>query len=516
MRGPFGFILAISTLIAGALLVLPIAVALPSPVLASTDLSVEFPEDPRENASAALANEIASRLGLGIVLSVESFVNPLAFWFDGLNNSVPLTGAGAPVAPQKIISATTSGGLVVELSYNASSPPDESNGSFLFAEIRPFPGNVSASPAEEILRSVASSLGIALDGTEHTREYAYGRYVANDSLSATLYRSINGTPVGFANQVALRAWTTNGTIEVVRVFPWVSPPAGPLIDPDEGFVLAVSYANASVDPGVFTLSSWEYRGFALDPRVYRLAYSYFLSYVGSNITEYGTLHFLFWIDVETGEVLLFDWVRVVPGTAAPVPGGLILTYAIGLAVGAAALLVAAGLVRSESARYALFSFLTVAFLSVRRDRALEHFVRGQIYEYLRSHPGATFSDIRDHLSLNNGTAAHHLMVLEKMEFVVSKREGRLKHFFRGDTPNRIVSISLSPLQYEILNALAQEELTQAELVARLGVSRQRVSRNVRALQVRRVLTSGARRGGLRMTPYGQSMLERSPPGASEG
>jgi len=397
-----------------------------------------------------------------------------------------------------------------------SSWPVESSGTFLFAEIRPFPGNVSSDPPRDILRSVASALGIALDGAERTREYVYGRDVANDSLSATLYRPINGTPVAFGNQITLRAWTANGTVEFVRVFPWVSLAAGPLVDSDEALVRALSFTNAGVNHTIFTLSSWEYQGFALDPRAYRLAHSYLISYAGNDILEYGTLHFLVWIDVGTGDVLLQDWVRVVPETAPPAPGGTVLTYALALVVAATALLVAVGLVRSESARYSLLSFLTVAFLSLRRDRALEHFVRGQIYEYLRSHPGATFSDIRDDLSLNNGTAAHHLMVLEKMEFIVSRREGRLKHFFRADAPSRTIAISLSPLQYEILNALAQEELTQAELAVRLGVSRQRISRNIRALRVRGILMSGAKRGGLRITPHGYSMMESAPSGTPEG
>lgn len=505
------FIVAATMLALIPLVVAPIAVGRVVIPATSADLSVLFPANPDEAANVTLAEEIAAKLGLGTIVSNESIVydesNPLAIWYDGLNNTVPLRGYGAPAAPQTVVRVATSDGYVVELHYSAASPVDGSNGSFLFADVRPFPGNLSSSATADVLRSIAGSLGIALNGEEQVREYVYGQDAEGDSLRATLYRNINGTSVAFANQIWIRARTTTGTIEVARLFPWVSPTTEPRVSPDEAFAIASSHANATVNSTRFRLSEWEFRGFVLDPRVYRLAYFFSLSYPADNPAEDGVLLFQVGIDVQTGGVLFSDFAYAVPGVSTPRYGALAL---VAVFLVAFAILVAVGLARSESARFSLFSLLTVSFLSLRRERALQHFVRGQIYEYLRSHPGATFSDIRDDLSLKNGTAAHHLMVLVKMDFLVAKREGRLKHFFRADTPDRTVAIALSPLQYEMLDLLAERELTQAELAERLSVSRQRIHRNVRALETRHTLTRGTTRRGITITSQGRSMVDQRP------
>ncbi len=151
---------------------------------------------------------------------------------------------------------------------------------------------------------------------------------------------------------------------------------------------------------------------------------------------------------------------------------------------ASAFLVSVGLASAldESARFLVLVVVGFPFFSLRKEQALDHFVRGRIYEYVGGHPGATYTEIKEHLSLNNGTAAHHLMVLERVGFLVSKREGRTKRFFRVDAPTRSVPSVLSPLQYNILSVLAQEPLSQRDLARRLGFSKQRVSYNVKRLR----------------------------------
>ena len=136
----------------------------------------------------------------------------------------------------------------------------------------------------------------------------------------------------------------------------------------------------------------------------------------------------------------------------------------------------------EGVRFLAIATVAFPFFTLRREEALDHFVRGQIFEYLRDHPGATYTEIKARLSLNNGTAAHHLRVLEKMGFLVSKRDGRMKRFFHVDAPAKFVPSVLSPLQYNILSLLAQEPLSQSDLARRLDYSKQRVSYNVKRLR----------------------------------
>ncbi len=151
---------------------------------------------------------------------------------------------------------------------------------------------------------------------------------------------------------------------------------------------------------------------------------------------------------------------------------------------ASAVVVSVGLTSAwdESTRFLVLGTIAIPFFSLRKEQALDHFVRGQIFEYVRNHPGATYTEIKDQLSLNNGSAAHHLMVLEKMGFLVSRREGRTKRFFRIGTSTQAVPSLLSPLQYNILSLLAQEPLPQRDLAHRLDSSKQRVSYNVRRLR----------------------------------
>ncbi len=169
----------------------------------------------------------------------------------------------------------------------------------------------------------------------------------------------------------------------------------------------------------------------------------------------------------------------------------------------------------EGARFLAIATVTFPFFSLRREEALDHFVRGQIFEYLRDHPGATYTEIRAHLSLNNGTAAHHLMVLEKMGFLVSKRDGRMKRFFHVDAPAKFVPSVLSPLQYNLLTLLAQEPLSQSDLARRLDFSKQRVSYNVKRLRKDGYVDLADDGRVLHITAKGSTTLAQQDPAVGE-
>ena len=70
------------------------------------------------------------------------------------------------------------------------------------------------------------------------------------------------------------------------------------------------------------------------------------------------------------------------------------------------------------------------FTRVQKDDVLDQFVRGEIYGYVKTNPGATYNEIMQKLGLKNGTLSYHLHMLEKMEMIKSRLEGiRYRAFY---------------------------------------------------------------------------------------
>lgn len=489
-----------------------VAEAAPAPIRPKApDVTLAFPLRSQENESASLAAEMARGLGLGNItgLNLTYVERGLQYWFDGLNNSLNMV-TNYTGSAEDLVQASTQSGAVLDLHYNATWPPTSpiyppsgyrgSNGSFLFAEVYGYPRNVSVDgPPRAFLSGIATALGVALDGTEQLSLWHYGTYVANDMLSATLFRPALGEPVEFGNQFQMRAWSANGTVEVLRLFPWMSAIPTPALTEPQAFVRATSFANKTFNVTHFTLNSW-LQQFAFDAWTEQFAYSFRLRYAGEDFAFYGDIFVTVWVDAQSGEVLLSDWAHLVPsGGPPPLSSPLFV-----IAMLASALLVAVGLASAldETARFLVLGAVAFPFFTLRKEQALDHFVRGQMYEYLRDHPGATFTEIKDHLSLNNGAAAHHLMVLQKMGFLKSRREGRAKRFFRVDASTQAIPSVLSPLQYNILSLLAQEPLSQGDLARRLEFSKQRVSYNVKRLRRDGYVDLAAEDRALRLTAKG--------------
>ena len=151
---------------------------------------------------------------------------------------------------------------------------------------------------------------------------------------------------------------------------------------------------------------------------------------------------------------------------------------------AAVLAAFGGAASTETARYGLFRFLVFPLYSrIRKEDVLDHFVRGQIYGYIRANPGVHFNLLRASLRVNNGTLAHHLRTLEVQGFVKSRRDRMLKRFYAMDVniPND-EGIRLSDLQARILDLVSVGSgSTQAEIADRLNVSQQAISYNLRMM-----------------------------------
>jgi len=128
------------------------------------------------------------------------------------------------------------------------------------------------------------------------------------------------------------------------------------------------------------------------------------------------------------------------------------------------------------------------YLRIRRERTLDHFIRGRIYQLLREKPGGYhYSEIKKLLALTNGVLAYHLYVLELQGYVRSYRVGTRRFFYATEMPppEQLLDgkyAGLSALQQEMLKTLKNKgALTQKELCKILNKSQQVISYNLKVL-----------------------------------
>ena len=153
------------------------------------------------------------------------------------------------------------------------------------------------------------------------------------------------------------------------------------------------------------------------------------------------------------------------------------TAAIAFTTGVAAVGITA-FVTSDRFKYAFFA-IPLAFRGVK-EKNLDPFVRGQIYQYIRENPGDYYSSIMYATGATNGNLAYHLHILEKGGFITSSKEGRLVRFFPKGTPvPNGKGIRYSPLQVRMLEHISREPgVTQTVLGKALGVKKQTLAYNV--------------------------------------
>ncbi|TET90915.1 MAG: winged helix-turn-helix transcriptional regulator [Methanomassiliicoccales archaeon] len=90
---------------------------------------------------------------------------------------------------------------------------------------------------------------------------------------------------------------------------------------------------------------------------------------------------------------------------------------------------AAVIAGNENVKFAFFLLFIPLYSKIRRDKILDHFVRGKIYGYILANPGEHYNAIREALSLTNGSVAFHLRTLEREEFIKSRKFGIYRRFY---------------------------------------------------------------------------------------
>lgn len=147
--------------------------------------------------------------------------------------------------------------------------------------------------------------------------------------------------------------------------------------------------------------------------------------------------------------------------------------------------VAATFLSTEVGKYGMFkSLMFPLYTRLKKNEVLDHFVRGQIYGYIMSHPGRNYNAIRNDLDITNGTLSHHLRTLEVQGFIKSRRDGVNTRFYPIDMKiPQERGTRLSDLQMRIIELISTEEgMTQVDIAERLDVSQQCISYNLKYMK----------------------------------
>jgi DNA-binding transcriptional ArsR family regulator len=134
-----------------------------------------------------------------------------------------------------------------------------------------------------------------------------------------------------------------------------------------------------------------------------------------------------------------------------------------------------------------FAFLVWIFVPlycrIMKEKVLDNFTRGEIYGYIKANPGAHYMELQNQLDLPNGVLAHHLMVLEREEFVKVYRDGFYKRFY----PKHIKAIRkekhLSRIQRQLMDEVDRHPgISQKTLASYVQESKQVISYHIKVLQ----------------------------------
>ena len=152
---------------------------------------------------------------------------------------------------------------------------------------------------------------------------------------------------------------------------------------------------------------------------------------------------------------------------------------ISITIGALAIIL-----MTEVGRVALLGFILVPlYTKIKREKVMDHFVRGRIYEFVCQNPGVNYSAIKQQFKLTNGTVTYHLSMLERQEFIRAKQDGIYKRYFSNNGAPAASDVEPMSLQLIIAKAIREQPgMTQKEIAKKLGSSKQLVSYHIRRMK----------------------------------
>ncbi len=145
----------------------------------------------------------------------------------------------------------------------------------------------------------------------------------------------------------------------------------------------------------------------------------------------------------------------------------------------------------ESLVVAVLALLIPLYSRLREDEILDNYRRGMIHGLILAHPGICFSDIRDTLSISNGSLVHHLGVLQNRGEVRCRKSGTLmRYFVNGTSTSQILKFGLTDFQSEIVKLVSSRgHVSTQDLRKALSASRQAIHYNLRKLEADNILAS---------------------------
>jgi len=128
---------------------------------------------------------------------------------------------------------------------------------------------------------------------------------------------------------------------------------------------------------------------------------------------------------------------------------------------------------TETGRFKLmWLFWVPLYTKLKRTSILDHFVRGQVYGYIKANPGEHYNAIKKALALKNGTLVYHLQTLEREEYIKSVSDGRYKRFYpAGMKVPEEPLVRLNKIQEIILRLIGDRPaISQKEIADQIGLS----------------------------------------------
>ena len=158
---------------------------------------------------------------------------------------------------------------------------------------------------------------------------------------------------------------------------------------------------------------------------------------------------------------------------------------------------------SENILYALISILVIPIYSkLNRDEVLNQNNRENIYNFIMENPGSNYTTIKKELKLGTSSLVHHLNVLEKENYIRSRKGFKRKIFFLIDSPenhnNIKVKRPVTSIQSQIIDYLKENGPSSMRDIEKvLSMKQPTVSYNIRKLVDRgHVVSNGKRRNAL--------------------
>lgn len=190
------------------------------------------------------------------------------------------------------------------------------------------------------------------------------------------------------------------------------------------------------------------------------------------------------------------------------------TVAVGSA-GTIGIMTLLGVALTETGKYKILALLLLAlpmFTKIQKEDVLDHFVRGQIYGYIKAYPGAHYNQIMRELDIKNGTLSYHLYILEKTGTIKSRKEG---YRYRAFYPTEIKfpeeeRYRLTELQLNIIKFIQENKGINQKIIAKkLNENHQTISYNIKVLQQAGIININ-RKGRKTLCYVNQNLSDKLP------